>query len=159
MRTHWIIGGALALMGMNAGMSAVAQTGSTMDRTADTQPGPTIALVAAVGDQMTIVRQEQSVGTHMQPYKRKTLPVNGQVLNLSVLRGLDQALAAEEPDSRRVFLRWNTPTSVSFAKRFINSAANGEPIMAPPPKPMMAMPAAIPRRSGNHFIKVDTGEM
>jgi hypothetical protein len=115
MRTHWIIGGALALMGMNAGMSAVAQTGSTMDRTTGTQPGPTIALVAAVGDQMTIVRQEQSVGTHMQPYKRKTLPVNGQVLNLSVLRGLDQALAAEEPDSRRVFLRWNTPAAVQTA--------------------------------------------
>ena len=31
--------------------------------------------------------------------------------------------------------------------------------MAPPPKPMMAMPVAMPRRSGNHFTSVDTGEM
>ena len=31
--------------------------------------------------------------------------------------------------------------------------------MAPPPKPMMAIPVAIPRRSGNHLIKVETGEI
>ena len=30
---------------------------------------------------------------------------------------------------------------------------------APPPKPMMAMPVAMPRRSGNHFTSVLTGEM
>ena len=35
----------------------------------------------------------------------------------------------------------------------------GEAISAPPPKPMMARPVARPGRSGNHFIKVDTGEM
>jgi hypothetical protein len=37
--------------------------------------------------------------------------------------------------------------------------ASGAPIIAPPPKPMMAMPVAMPRRSGNHFTSVDTGEM
>ena len=52
-----------------------------------------------------------------------------------------------------------TPASVGVAKNFINSTARGEPIMAPPPKPMMAMPVAMPRRSGNHLISVDTGEM
>ncbi len=31
--------------------------------------------------------------------------------------------------------------------------------MAPPPNPMMAMPVAMPRRSGNHFINVETGEI
>ena len=30
---------------------------------------------------------------------------------------------------------------------------------APPPKPMMAMPVAMPGRSANHFIRVETGEM
>ena len=30
---------------------------------------------------------------------------------------------------------------------------------APPPNPMMAMPVAIPRRSGNHLTSVLTGEM
>jgi len=43
--------------------------------------------------------------------------------------------------------------------RFISMTASGAPIMAPPPKPMMARPVAMPRRSGNHLISVDTGEM
>ena len=42
---------------------------------------------------------------------------------------------------------------------FIRIVASGEPIMAPPPKPMMAMPVAMPRRSGNHLMSVETGEM
>jgi hypothetical protein len=37
--------------------------------------------------------------------------------------------------------------------------AIGAPIMAPPPKPMMARPVAMPRRSGNHLMSVETGEM
>ena len=41
----------------------------------------------------------------------------------------------------------------------ISLVANGEPIIAPPPKPMIAIPVAIPRRSGNHLIKVETGEI
>ncbi len=51
------------------------------------------------------------------------------------------------------------PTEVSDEKRLISSSASGPPISAPPPNPMMAMPVAMPGRSGNHFIKVDTGEM
>ncbi len=34
----------------------------------------------------------------------------------------------------------------------------GVAIMAPPPKPMIAMPVAMPRRSGNQRINVETGE-
>ena len=52
-----------------------------------------------------------------------------------------------------------TPTSVAVAKRLMRSLASGEPIMAPPPKPMMAMPVAMPRRSGNHLMRVLTGLM
>ena len=51
------------------------------------------------------------------------------------------------------------PTDVAEAKRFINSSASGPPISAPPPKPMIAIPVAMPGRSGNHFIRVDTGAM
>ena len=32
-------------------------------------------------------------------------------------------------------------------------------ISAPPPKPMIAMPVAMPGRSANHLISVETGEM
>ena len=52
-----------------------------------------------------------------------------------------------------------TPTDVADLKVFISRSASGEPIMAPPPKPMIAMPVAMPRRSGNHFTRVETGEM
>jgi hypothetical protein len=53
----------------------------------------------------------------------------------------------------------STPTSVGVAKRFMSSAASGAPIIAPPPKPMIAMPLAMPRLSGNHLISVLTGLM
>ncbi len=52
-----------------------------------------------------------------------------------------------------------TPTDVGVANRFIKMSASGAPIIAPPPNPMIAMPVAIPRRSGNHLTSVDTGEM
>ena len=35
----------------------------------------------------------------------------------------------------------------------------GEAMIAPPPKPMIARPVAMPGRSGNHLISVETGEM
>ena len=41
----------------------------------------------------------------------------------------------------------------------ISRLASGAPIIAPPPKPMIAMPVAMPRRSGNHLMRVETGEM
>ena len=40
-----------------------------------------------------------------------------------------------------------------------SAADQGEAMSAPPPKPMMAMPVAMPGRSGNHLIRVETGEM
>jgi len=52
-----------------------------------------------------------------------------------------------------------TPTEVADRNWFIRMSASGEPIMALPPKPMMAMPVAMPRRSGNHLTRVETGEM
>ena len=52
-----------------------------------------------------------------------------------------------------------TPRLVALRKRSINPTASGDPIIAPPPNPMIARPVAIPGRSGNHLISVDTGEM
>ena len=40
----------------------------------------------------------------------------------------------------------------------MSATARGEPIMAPPPKPMIAMPVAMPGRSGNQVMRVFTGE-
>ena len=52
-----------------------------------------------------------------------------------------------------------TPTCLSLEKCCISQTESGEAMKAPPPKPMMAMPVAMPGRSGNHLISVDTGEM
>ena len=60
------------------------------------------------------------------------------------------------------------PEAIQFApsvagsnpsKNFSRALDIGEAISAPPPNPMIAMPVAMPGRSGNHFIKVETGEM
>ena len=61
----------------------------------------------------------------------------------------------EQPRTRKVC---QTPTEVGVEKVH-QLVASGEPIMAPPPKPMIAMPVAMPRRSGNHLISVETGEI
>ncbi|MFK4523154.1 hypothetical protein ABIF90_001135 [Bradyrhizobium japonicum] len=53
----------------------------------------------------------------------------------------------------------STPTSLVVANLLISHTERGEAISAPPPKPMIAMPVAIPDRSGNHFMSVETGEM
>src|SRR5204862_6277555 len=52
-----------------------------------------------------------------------------------------------------------TPTDVGKLKYVTSRLSSGAPIIAPPPKPMMAIPVSIPRRSGNHFTSVDTGEI
>jgi len=86
---------------------------------AQTEPPPTkppvVALLAAVGDQIDVVRQRASVGSHMEPFRRKSMPINGQALNYAVLRGLDRAIAEEEPQAQRVLLRWTAPPDTTQA--------------------------------------------
>ena len=52
-----------------------------------------------------------------------------------------------------------TPTCVAVVNLPISQTDSGEAMKAPPPKPMIAMPVAMPGRSGNHLIRVETGEM
>lgn len=65
-----------------------------------------VALIATLGDQLTIVRKRPTRASDVEPYSRKPLQVDAQLLNYSVLRGLDAAVAAAEPEARRVMLRW-----------------------------------------------------
>ncbi len=53
----------------------------------------------------------------------------------------------------------STPLEVALLKWSMSCTDKGAPISAPPPKPMMANPVAMPGRSGNHLIRVETGEM
>lgn len=78
-------------------------------------PAKPIALIAALGDQLTLVRQRESTGSHIEPYTRRQLAVNGQTLNMTLLRGLDRALEEDEPQTPRVLLRWEAPTELRQA--------------------------------------------
>ena len=52
-----------------------------------------------------------------------------------------------------------TPCDAGVRKCAMSNVESGDAIIAPPPKPMIARPVAIPGRSGNHLMSVDTGEM
>lgn len=71
------------------------------------KPAQTIALISTLGDQLSIVKQRGKRASSVDDFSRRTLQVDPQLLNMAVLRGLDSALAAEEPGSRRVMLRWS----------------------------------------------------
>ncbi|MFG6416779.1 hypothetical protein ACG02S_23040 [Roseateles sp. DC23W] len=70
---------------------------------------PVVALVAAVGDQIDIVRQRERTGTHREPFSRKSFTLNGRALNMAILKGLDQAIEEAEPQAQRVLLAWTAP--------------------------------------------------
>lgn len=71
------------------------------------RPAQTIALISTLGDQLSIVKQRGKRARGVDDFSRRTVQVDPQLLNLAVLRGLDNALAAEEPASRRIMLRWS----------------------------------------------------
>src|SRR6476660_6835383 len=50
-----------------------------------------------------------------------------------------------------------TPTDSAEAKCPINACESGAARMAPPPNPMIAIPMASPRRSGNQRMSADVG--
>lgn len=83
---------------------AVAATG-----TATAERPRTIALISAVGDQFTYLRQKQTVGSNLEPYTRRVFTLSNGVLDAIVLRGLDRALQQSDPDAKRVFMRLNPP--------------------------------------------------
>jgi hypothetical protein len=65
----------------------------------------TYALVSAIGSEINYVRQYQGTGTSLPPYRRFRMQVPDGSIDAAVLRGLDRAVAQEDPDSKRIFLR------------------------------------------------------
>jgi len=63
------------------------------------------ALVSAVGDQFTYVRQRESTGSSIIDNNiRRTVKIPNNALNVSVLRGLDAAMANAHPGSERILI-------------------------------------------------------
>lgn len=104
-----VILGSLSAHGQNVAIPAAATASAAADAAAEpVAKVMTYALVSAVGDQLNIVRQKQSVGSNMiDNTTRKTLKIDGNVLNGAVLRGLDKEIQARDPKSNRIFLRLN----------------------------------------------------
>lgn len=81
------------------------------------KPAQTIALISTLGDQLSIVKQRGKRASSVDDFSRRTVAVDPQLLNMAMLRGLDSALAAEEPASRRIMLRWSaTPALIEQLK-------------------------------------------
>jgi len=89
----------------------------------------TVALMAAVGDQFSFVRQRQGTGSHIEPFTRKTVQLESQQLNFAVLRGLDRAIELEEPAARRVLLSWNPPAELTAELNKASSKDRNEQLL------------------------------
>ena len=63
------------------------------------------ALVSAIGSEITVVRQRRDVGSNIEPYRRYKVAVPNADIDAAVLRGLDRAVATDDPESKRVYLR------------------------------------------------------
>ncbi|MDM4767327.1 hypothetical protein [Pelomonas sp. SE-A7] len=100
----------------------------------------TVALIAAVGDQISFVRQRPSTGSHTDPFKRQTVQTQGQQLNYAVLRGLDRALELEEPKTQRVLLSWNPPAEFAEVLDKANTRDRNELLLDELRKYLMAAP-------------------
>lgn len=114
---------------------------------AQTTPPPkpaVIALIAAVGNKLSFVRQKPSVGSHIEPFTRNTVEVNSQALNFAVLRGLHLALEVDEPGSEHVFLSWTTPEEVTAAIEKTYGAKRDELLL----EALRAHLSQMPQRQG-----------
>jgi len=68
------------------------------------------ALLGAVGAQFNLVSEVQTTGSHLSPYRRKTIEALNDVLNRLALHGLDNAIEKLEPESKRIYLTLAFPT-------------------------------------------------
>ena len=68
---------------------------------------PVYAIASAIGGQLNYIVAKQSVGSHLEPFERSTLPVPDYSLDAIVMRGIDRVVARRFPDTDRVFMRLN----------------------------------------------------
>ena len=74
-------------------------------RAAEPEKPKVYALVSGIGGEITVVRQRRDVGSNIEPFRRYKVPVQGPDIDTAVLRGLDRAIASEDPDSTRIYMR------------------------------------------------------
>lgn len=62
------------------------------------------ALIAAIGEEFTVVSDVMSTGSHLSNYRRRTSEVRNNILNRIALHGLDNAIAKIDPTSKRIYM-------------------------------------------------------
>src|SRR5215472_9669797 len=62
------------------------------------------ALLAAIGEDFTLVTEVSRTGTHLSPYRRQTEKVPGDALNRMALYSLDQAVAKIDAAGTRIYM-------------------------------------------------------
>lgn len=91
-------------IGLAAGQS---QALATNDVAKPAKP-KSYALVAAVGDQFTVVSEEESTGSRLRGYKRSTQTAPDNLLNVLALQSLEKVVAQLDPGSNRTYLALNS---------------------------------------------------
>ena len=61
-------------------------------------------LVAAVGEEFSVVSAKPRIGSHLSPYRRSSIEVPDNILNRFALHGLDKAIANIDPKSTRIYM-------------------------------------------------------
>ncbi|WP_431265495.1 hypothetical protein ACQ859_09070 [Roseateles chitinivorans] len=100
---------------MAGGVLAASAANESPSTAAGTERPKVIALMAAVGDRFTVVKQQRTVGSNVDPHLRIVSSIPDDALNVAVLRGLDRGIEQEEPQAERVLLRWSPSPALAEA--------------------------------------------
>jgi hypothetical protein len=84
-------------------VSGVVYGQSTSETTIAAKPR-VYALIAAIGEQFTVVYEVSTTGTHLSPYRRRTSEVSDNVLNRFALNSLDDAIVKIDPAGKRIYM-------------------------------------------------------
>jgi hypothetical protein len=87
----------------------------------------TYALLSAMGNQFTVVHEEQSTGSHIPPYRSQSYLIGENVLNRITLNGLDRAVARMDPNGKRIYLSTNPSRARG---RYASEEAALDPVLA-----------------------------
>lgn len=97
------------------------------------------ALVAAVGDQFSLVRQKPQVGTNIiDHFERYMQQIPGDALNVAVLRGMDRVVAESDPAIKRVYITLGAAEMEGVAPQERERVAIGKVVSALAQRPERA---------------------
>jgi len=90
---------------------------------AETTGPRAFALVSAMGDRLSAVHEVPSTGSHLPPYRRRTLEVRDDGIDRLMLKSLGEAVAASNSDARATFMAVRLPAAVQDAPSRLEEAA------------------------------------